>query len=116
VEEATLPRSTAAGSAKSSSPRTVHSKVTVALAPPPMSPAGTVSTGRPPAPGAESENFPTSPAAVASALASAMSAMPPRGLSSRTLPSSSSRDAGSGSVTTPCIHSDPAAVFDAVIV
>ncbi len=116
VAWATFPRSVAGFPSPAASARTVHSKVTVAEAPPATLPTGTVSTGLPSAAGADSANLPTSPAATDGAFESGLPAAPADGLSSFTDLSSSSRHAGSGSVTTASVQSDPAAPFDASIV
>ena len=116
VASAMLVRSAAGAPSPAASAATVHSKVMVASAPPGTLPAGTVRTRRPFASAAASANFPTSEAATSGAFVSALPATPPRGLSSRTLPSSSSRQAGRGSRTTTPVHSDPAVPFAAVIV
>ena len=81
--EAMFSRSSDDGSEKSRPALTVHSKVTVAVAPPATSPAGTARVVRPPAPGAESANEPTSAAPTESARESSLAAMPLRGLSRR---------------------------------
>ena len=94
----------------------MHSKVTVAGDPSATPPTGTLSTCRPSAPGAESENLPTSPAETEAALASARPSSPSQAFVSRTEPSSSSRHDGRGSVTTASVHSDPLAPFEAVTV
>ena len=109
-------RSSTNGSEKSRPALTVHSKVAVAVDPPATSPVGTVRVVRPPASGAESANEPTSAAPTESARESSLAAMPPRGLSRRTVLSLSVRLGGRGSVTITWVHSEPAAVFDAVTV